>query len=100
MRAKIALSATVCLSLLTLQPAHVSVSMKLAKAFLVGLATILAVFDDVVLVIRHIHSAEAVHIVIYDYQVVLAVAPGRPYQDNSRRRRCTMTRCIVLVKSG
>lgn len=61
MRTEIAPLAAVCLALLELQPTLVAVGIEFAKAFLVGLATIFAVFDDVVLAIRRIHSAEAVH---------------------------------------
>lgn len=62
MRTEIAPLAAVCLALLELQLTLVAVGMELAKAFLVGLAAILAVFDDVVLVIRHIFFAVTVHI--------------------------------------
>ena len=61
MRTEVAPLAAVCLALLELQPTFVAVGMELTKAFLVGLATVLAVFDDVVLVIRHMVSAVTVH---------------------------------------
>ena len=60
MRTEIARATAVGFSFAAFQLTFVAVGMELAEAFLVGLAAILAVLNDVVFAV-YIHSAVAIH---------------------------------------
>ena len=81
MQAEVAPSAAVAPALLGLQQTLTTVGVVQAKTFLIGLAAVLAVEDDVLLAPRHVNSHSAVHRSILRYMNVAQHPNDGEYHD-------------------